>query len=238
MSLLSTRLTNSCKAEGILIHIYMLEDDEDSYELSLDSNPNEKWSLILSFKDEKEDLIEETTYSFKENDFEVDEDDIYTIRHKITKYINSLDPHHLEIIYKGSGKDPIKRDVEDYGSVLSQCKQRDIQFESNFEDDEDQIEIYHQLRTLGDILTMERQLCFFFYLKAVVRHMILKEIEEIIKDKECPVMLEPLKAGKECMLPCKHLLSQEAFAKIKKTEGHPKCPCCREVCCPSNVKNL
>jgi hypothetical protein len=64
------------------------------------------------------------------------------------------------------------------------------------------------------------------------------EIEEIIKDKECPVLLEPLKAGKACMLPCKHLLSQEAFTKIKKTEGHPKCPCCRELCCPGNVKSL
>ena len=118
MSLSSSRVTNSCKAEGILIHIYMLEDDQESYELSLDYNPEEKWSLLLSFKDENEDLVEETTFSFRENEFEVEEDDIYTIRHKMVKYINSLDPHHLEIIYKGSGKDPIKRDVEHYGTLL------------------------------------------------------------------------------------------------------------------------
>lgn len=238
MSLSSSRVTNACKTEGILIHIYMLEEDEDSYELSLEYNPDEKWSLILSFKDENGDLVEETTFSFKENEFEADENAIYSIRHQIIKYVNFLDPHRLEIIYKGSGKDPMKRDVEDYGSILSRCKQRDVQFESNFEDDDDSLEIYHQLRTLGDILTMEKRLGFFFQVKAVVRHMIQNEIEEIIKDKECPVLLEPLKAGKACMLPCKHLLSQEAFAKIKKTEGHPKCPCCRELCCPGNVKSL
>ena len=238
MSLSTTKVTDACKAEGILIHIYMLEDDEDSYQLSLDCHPEEKWSLLLSFKDENEDLVEETTFSFRENEFDVDEDDIYAIRHKMVKYINSLDPHHLEIIYKGSGKDPIKRDVEHYGTVLFQCKQRDTQFETNYENNEDYLEIYDQLRTLGDILTTEKTLGFFYYLKAVVRHMIQKEVEEIIKDKECPVLLEPLKAGKACMLPCKHLLSQEAFAKIKKTEGHPKCPCCRELCCPGNVKSL
>jgi hypothetical protein len=238
MSLSSTRLTNASKTEGILIHIYMLEDDEDSYELSLNYYPEKRWSLILSFKDENGDLVEEITFSFKENNFEVDENDIYTIRHTIVKYINSLDPHHIVIIYKGAGKDPIKRDVEDYGSVLYRSKQRDVQFETNYEDDEDHLEIYNQLRTLGDILTMEKRLGFFFYTKAMVRHMIQNEIEEIVKDKECPVLLEPLKAGKACMLPCNHFLSQEAFANIKKIEGHPKCPCCRELFCLGNVKNL
>lgn len=46
---------------------------------------------------------------------------------------------------------------------------------------------------------------------------------ELLKGKECPVMLEPLEPGKTYRLACKHLLSSTAWHKQKGT----KCPMCR-----------
>ena len=237
MALVSTRITQSCKAESILIFIYPLQDDEP-YTLSLECNPNEKWSLLLTLKDDGEETIETTTFCFYEYQFEILVEHINKIRYRMTQYINEMTPHHIEIVYKGSGCSPRRRDLEDYGSVLFDLKQAETEFESNYEEDMDRLEIYDELRDLGHILNMDKKLCFSFYLKGVIRHIMKKEVENLIKDKECPVMLEPLEVGKVCMLPCKHLLSQEAFEKINKGEHHPKCPCCREECCPSAVKNL
>jgi hypothetical protein len=47
--------------------------------------------------------------------------------------------------------------------------------------------------------------------------------EELVKDKECPVLLEPLKIGKSLILHCGHLLSTEAWRK----QSGMNCPMCR-----------
>ena len=47
--------------------------------------------------------------------------------------------------------------------------------------------------------------------------------EELLKDKECPVLLEPLKPGKSVRLACDHFLSLEAWTK----QNGINCPMCR-----------
>ena len=51
----------------------------------------------------------------------------------------------------------------------------------------------------------------------------LLRAEEMLKDKECPVLLEPLKPGKSLKLSCGHFLSLEAWTK----QSGMNCPMCR-----------
>lgn len=47
---------------------------------------------------------------------------------------------------------------------------------------------------------------------------------ELLRDKECPVLLEPLRPGATHRLPCSHFISTEAFYKLVCPR---KCPMCR-----------
>jgi hypothetical protein len=53
----------------------------------------------------------------------------------------------------------------------------------------------------------------------------------LIKDKDCPVLMEPLKSGNTSIMPCKHAISQTALYRLTaKKEGdrhHYECPLCR-----------
>lgn len=48
--------------------------------------------------------------------------------------------------------------------------------------------------------------------------------KEHLKDKECPVLMEPLKIGETFRLNCEHLISRSAFNRIANPK---KCPLCR-----------
>jgi len=47
--------------------------------------------------------------------------------------------------------------------------------------------------------------------------------EDMLKGKECPVSLEPLKIGETFQLPCEHYISRNTYGKLVEK----KCPLCR-----------
>jgi hypothetical protein len=51
--------------------------------------------------------------------------------------------------------------------------------------------------------------------------------EEQIKDKECPVLQEPLKPSARKFNKCGHYISAEAFFKLQWDGSVKKCPLCR-----------
>jgi len=54
----------------------------------------------------------------------------------------------------------------------------------------------------------------------------------LIKDKDCPVLMEPLTLGNASVMPCKHVISQTALYRLTaKQEGgkhYYECPMCRD----------
>jgi len=48
--------------------------------------------------------------------------------------------------------------------------------------------------------------------------------EELLRDKECPVLMEPLRPGHTYKLPCSHFISMEAYDRLVCPR---KCPMCR-----------
>jgi len=48
--------------------------------------------------------------------------------------------------------------------------------------------------------------------------------EQLLRDKECPVMMEPLRPGATYKLPCSHFISMEAYDRLVCPR---KCPLCR-----------
>ena len=68
------------------------------------------------------------------------------------------------------------------------------------------------------------------------RHGFMKECKALfaaplIKDRDCPVLMEPLKSGASSLLPCKHILSTKALYQLRpkgeRGELHLECPLCR-----------
>ena len=236
MSITSVRTNHYNRSNQIEIEIYLLEEEEDFYTLTLKHQSLNDWMAMLSLKDPAGCTMQETLFRFREEDYECDSDASELILNKMIEIVNRFDPATMVII-TGENKRKTYTKVN-YATVLSLLKSTMVDFESSFDDEMERLEIFEEIRSLGHALQYDKSLEMIFHITGVISMMIEKQIQVKLKEKECPVLLEPLKTGETCMLPCKHLLSREAFRKINMCPGHPKCPVCRVACCPADVKDL
>ena len=64
--------------------------------------------------------------------------------------------------------------------------------------------------------------------KLLIKRAEIMSLQMLLEDKVCPVLQEPLKAGKDGALPCGHLLSHSVYKRLMTgPQSQRKCPVCR-----------
>lgn len=152
----------------------------------------------------------------------------------------TIQPERLLITYTLEKDDKIvtkQCDYETYSKYLNQYRNRLLITRATVEEEYDTSIVEDHISDIDSLshsLRYYRWLEFNLMLCGLINYTIDESTKEMIKEKECPVLLEPLELGKIMILNCKHMVSKEAFNQIVKNDMHPKCPVCRHVSCPSD----
>ena len=151
----------------------------------------------------------------------------------IAYYISSVSPDHMIICYNNN----FEKVTFNLLGILSKIEEKSI---IDFEKGYNQYLEYEYEESVSlkfeDLIIKPSHLLIKMKLKNIILTELEQYIETLIKNKECPVLLEQLKLGDLCIPLCKHILSKQAYNKIQTSlyeengiyKGMFKlCPMCR-----------
>lgn len=193
---------------------------------------NDKMYFNIVFRNFKKE-IETTKYEIDWSKMSMIEESLLTTLCKdIAYYVSSINPDHMIVCYNNNFEKVTSR-------LLGRLSKISEKYSENFEGgyyDQDEAEGESFSIKFEDLITKPSHLLIKMKLKNMILTNLDLYIEKLIINKECPVLLEPLKLGDLCIPSCKHILSKQAYNKIHTTQYEENgvckgwfklCPLCR-----------